>query len=222
MGGEKRASVDPVTAAENVRQLECMLAAERKSKGLPLKSGARDDQTSQTAILLHRRSRQQLSKAMQLLNPPPYDRKRLRGKILNVLDFLDHLENLASDELEVGLGSWQGKAALARYIRDLRKLKASHAALNGSIRAFLLMRQSAIESDIIEAEAMRVHCGPRPRNRPVNKRVRAAVREARFLLEGCGCEPTTARNGKWHELAKVLGDTDRDLRHYMHASLAEY
>src|SRR4029077_16644793 len=109
----------------------------------------------------------------------------------------------------------QGKAALARYIRDLRKLKASHAALNRSIRRFLQLEPSAIEFDIVEAQAMLVARGPRPRKRPVNKKARAAVAFARLLLERRGCELTTSRKGKWPELANVLADTNSDLRHYM-------
>jgi hypothetical protein len=220
MVGEKRATVDPVTAAKNVRRPERTATAKRKSGGMS-DTAACYIGASQTSRPLHDRPGEQTSAAMRLLNPPPHDSARWRGNIQNTLALLDDLERKAGDELDEGLRSKQGKAALDRYISDLRKLKASHAALNRSIQRFLLLKPSVIESDIIEAEAMRVWFKPGPRKRPVNKRTRAAVGFARFYLEERGCELTTAREGKWHELAKVLADTDRDLRHYMAASLAE-
>jgi hypothetical protein len=161
------------------------------------------------------------SKALAVLDPPPAEREKWRNQVHAMLDMQEFLFSDESDELEVGLGSRQGKAALARYIRALRAMRASYAALNPSIQRFLALVPAAIEHDIVEAGAMLVHKPSSPRKRPVNKRAQTAVGLARFLLEQRGCELTTARKGKWHTLAQTLADTSRDLRHHLTASLAE-
>jgi hypothetical protein len=174
-----------------------------------------------TPLPLDGRACEQLNKALSLLGPAPAEREKWRNQIQSALTFLEFLLRDESDELEEGLRSRQGKAALERYVRALREVQASYAALNPSIRRFLLLEASAVKSDIVEAEAMVGHCGPRARNRPNNKRARAAVELARVLLAQRGCELTNKRNGLWHRLAQILADTDRDLRHHLDTSLAE-
>jgi hypothetical protein len=53
MGGEKRAPVDPVTAAEYVRRFKCLIEAEHKSKGLPFDSAAFDNAPPPLVIHIH-------------------------------------------------------------------------------------------------------------------------------------------------------------------------
>ena len=164
---------------------------------------------------LDRRAREQLNEALSLLDPAPAEREKWRNQIQSALTNLEFLLRDESDELEEGLRSKQGKKALERYVRALREVRASYAALNPSIRGFLLLEASAVESDIVEAEAMVGARGPRARNRPTNKRARIAVELARGLLELRGCELTTRL---WHRLAQILAGTDRDLRHHLLAS----
>jgi hypothetical protein len=173
-----------------------------------------------TPLPLDGRAREQLNKALSLLGPAPAEREECRNQIQSALANLEFLCRDEGDELEEGLRSRQGKTALERYVRALREVRASYAALNLSIRAFLLLDASAVESDIVEAEAMVGACGPRARWRPTNKRARAAVELARVLVGHRGCELTNKRNGLWHRLAQILADTNRDLRHHLDASLA--
>jgi hypothetical protein len=172
-----------------------------------------------------------LSKALAVLDPPPNERESFRKLVKNMLERQEQEFRRERDELEVGLSSTQGKAALQRYVKDLRRLRASDRALNPSIRRFLAIEATAIENDIIEAGAMSVHTDlrvngvivrrPPPRNRPPNKSAQNAVWLARYLLERRGCELTTERKGKWHLLSQALAETGRDLRHHLAASLAE-
>jgi hypothetical protein len=174
-----------------------------------------------------------VSRALAVLDPSPTERERCRKLVENMLDMQEFLTRDERDELEVGLHSRQGKAALKRYVRDLRKLRVGHRALNPSIQGFLAIEAAAIEHDILEADAMSVHTDlhvrvngvmvrrPPPRKRPPNKNAQRAVSLARFLLEQSGCELTTERKGKWHLLSQAFADTSRDLRHHLTASLAE-
>jgi hypothetical protein len=173
-----------------------------------------------------------VSRALAVLDPPPTERERCRKLIEDMLDVQEFLTWRERDELEIGLHSTQGKAALKRYVTALRKVKVCYAALNPSIQRFLAIEAEAIEHDIIEARAMS-ECGdfvrvngvvvkrPRPSGQPVNKNAQRAVDLARFLLEQHGRELTTERQGKWHFLSQVFADTSRDLRHHLTASLAE-
>ncbi len=188
---------------------------------LPPPSPLRKNRNIATPLPLDGRAREQLNEALSLLGPAPAEREKWRNQIQSALTFLEFLFRDESDELEEGLSSRQGKTALERYIRALREVQASYAALNLSIRRFLLLEASAVKFDIVEAEAMVGHCGPRARKRPVNKRARVAVELARNLLAQRGCELTTKRKARWHRLAQILADTDRDLRHHLTASLAE-
>jgi hypothetical protein len=174
-----------------------------------------------TPFPLDGHARKQLNEALSLLGPAPAEREKWCSQIQSALTFLEFWVKDESDELEEGLRSGQGKKALERYVRALREVQASYAALSPSIRRFLLLEASAVESDIVETEAMVGHCGPRARNRPENKRARGAAKVARVLLAQRGCELTTKRNGLWHRLTQILADTDRDLRHHLDASLAE-
>ena len=184
-------------------------------------SPLRKNRNIAASLPLHDRACERLNEALRLLDPPPAEREKWRELIHSMLTLRVFLFRDESDEVEEGLRSRQGKAALERYVRALREVQASYAALNPSIRRFLLLEAFAVESDIVEAEAMVGHCGPRARNRPANKRERTAVQLACFLLERRGYELTTMRKGRWHRLVQILADTDRDLRHYLTASLAE-
>jgi hypothetical protein len=167
------------------------------------------------------RARERLGKAIKLLDPPAGEGGKWRKQVREMLELLEEEKLAANDELQVGLSSTQGKSALARYIRALREVQASYAALNPSIQQFLALKRSIIKHDLDEAGEMMKSGGPRPHKRPANKRARFAVRLARCLLEQRGCKLTTRRVGKWHTLSQILADTRRDLRHHLSASLAE-
>jgi hypothetical protein len=173
------------------------------------------------AVVLDGRARERLSKAIKLLDPPAREVGKWHKEVRNMLELLELEKLAANDELQVGLNSTQGKAALARYIRALREVRASCAALKPSIQQFLAVKEAIINHDLITAGAMMKSGGPRPRKRPANKRARWAVRLARNLLKQRGCELTTRRAGKWHTLSQILADTRHDLRHHLSALLAE-
>jgi hypothetical protein len=123
---------------------------------------------------------------MMLLAPPAAKREDVHKDVHLVLADLQlrRIESLEpADELEVGLQFRQGKAALARYIRALREVRASHAALNPSIQEFLALKVSAILHDLVEADAMLKSYPALPRKRPPNKIARRAVFWARCLLD---------------------------------------
>ena len=171
-----------------------------------------------------------VSRALAVLDPPAAERESCRKQIEQNLDLW--LTADEPDELDVGLRSTQGKAALKRYVTALRKVKVCYAALNPSIQRFLAIEEAAIEHDIAEATAMSVHTDrvkrvggkivtlPRPSGQPANKTAQRAVGLAHFLLEQRGCELTTERKGKWHLLSQIFADTSRDLRHHLTAELA--
>lgn len=171
-------------------------------------------------VALDGRARERLSKAIKLLDPPAGEGGKWRKQVREMLELLELEKLAANDELQVGLNSTQGKAALARYIKALREVKASYTALKPSIQQFLAVKAAIISHDLNTAGAMMKSGGPRPRKRPANKRARWAVRLARLLLEQRGCELTTGRVGKWHTLSQILADTRSDLRHHLSA-LAE-
>ena len=172
-----------------------------------------------------------VSKALAILDPPELERETCRKQIEKVLDLWEFLTEHERDELEIGLRSTQGKAALKRYVTALRKVKVCHVALNPSIQRFLAIEAEAIEHDIAEATAMSVHTDkvqrvggkivrlPRPSGQPANKNAQQAVDMARLLLEQRGCELTTERKGKWHLLSQIFAETSRDLRHHIAGSL---
>ena len=165
-------------------------------------------------------ARKRVSKVIKLLDPPAGEREKWRKQVREMLELLELEKLAANDKLQVGISSTQGKSALARYIRALREVQASYAALNPSIQQFLALKRFIIKHDIDEAGAMMKSGGPRPRKRPTNKRARFAVGLARGLLKQRGCELTTGRLEKWHTLSQILADTRSDLRHHLSA-LAE-
>jgi hypothetical protein len=187
------------------------MTAEPKSEEMVAETVSRDDEASQNGVAampLHGRAREQLIKAMRLLNPPPAERERYRERIQAALSSLEFWE-----EFNGGLGSRQGKAALARYARDLRKLQASRATFSPLIHQLFLLEPSVIERDIAQAESLQMGY---PRTH-YNKAKHAVIMAAAYL-QFRGYELTTTRKGKWHEL-EVLADTHRDLRHHMVALL---
>ena len=171
-----------------------------------------------------------LIKALAVLDPPELERETCRKQIEKVLDLWEFLTEPERDELEIGLHSKQGKAALKRYVTALRKVKVCYAALNPSIQRFLAIEAEAIVHDIAEATAMSVPTDkvqrvggkivylPRPSGQPANKKARRAVGLAHLLLVQRGCEFTTNRKGKWHLLSQVFAETNRDLRHHLTAA----
>jgi len=173
-----------------------------------------------------------VSRALAVLDPSPTERESCRKQIEEHLDVWEFITWPERDELEIGLHSTEGKAALKRYVTALRKLKVCYAALNPSIQRFLAIEAAAIEHDILEANAMS-ECSdlvrvngvvvrrPRPSGHPANKSARAAVGYVRLLLELRKCELTTERKGKWHLLSQIFAKTNRDLRHHLTAELAE-
>ena len=158
------------------------------------------------------RDQQIIDAALKVLDPPRAKREKWRKHIEEALNLQQFLQN-NEDELEWA-GSKQGKKALTRYVEALREVRASYAALNPSIQEFLPQQMFSIEDNIIGAEDMQTRYS-RPRKRPVNKLARSAVGYAGVMLVLCGLQLDNTRNGKWHELAKVLADTRSDLRHYM-------
>src|SRR5262249_52223980 len=97
-----------------------------------------------------------LIKALAVLDPPELERETCRKQIEKVLDLWEFLTEPERDELEIGLHSKQGKAALKRYVTALRKVKVCYAALNPSIQRFLAIEAEAIVHDIAEPTAMSV------------------------------------------------------------------
>ena len=149
---------------------------------------------------MHGPEEERLSRALSVLDPPPVEREKWRKRLQSAFEMQRFLSSDERDELEIGIGSRQGKAALARYIRALREMRASYTALNASIQRFLALEASDIEHDIVEAGAMLNHKGPRPRKRPANRNARTATELARSLLSRP--ELTTERKGKWHTLTQ--------------------
>jgi hypothetical protein len=164
-------------------------------------------------------SRDQLSEALMLLDPPPAERERWRREVRAWLGWLEPDGSVNRDQ---ALRSGQGKEALKRYARALRELRASRAALNPSMQEILALKVSAIEHDIAHAEGMLSMAARSPKTgRPYNYSARLAVSSARALLETGGIELTTERKGKWHLMSQIFAGTKQDLRHHLIASLAE-
>jgi hypothetical protein len=158
-------------------------------------------------VQLDRPARDKLSKALAILDPPPAHRESWRKKVHSVLAMQQMLA--AKDEPE------SDRNGLARYIAALRKVQAIHAARQEPS----LLRASAIDSEIAEAEWTLATQPRRPGGRPPDKATKLAVEWTRLVLEMCACEPTTERKGKWHRLAQLWADTDRDLRRHLEESL---
>jgi len=79
--------------------------------------------------MMRARDDRRLSKALALLDPPPADRDRAAKNIQSALD------SLASENDDLPFE--RDSAGLTRYIAALRKLRASHAALDPSIQQWL-------------------------------------------------------------------------------------
>lgn len=159
------------------------------------------------------RARDQLTRALEIIDPPEVDRERWTERIKSALVFV-RPGRYALDE---ALHSKQGRAALERYRNALHETQASYAALDPSVRGCLAMETSAVDLDLLNLEILLKAFRPRPAKRPVDERTRAATGIAGKLLEMRGFELTTERKGKWHLLSQTFADTSRDLRHHLTA-----
>jgi hypothetical protein len=160
-------------------------------------------------------------RALAVLNPPAAERESCRKLVEDTLDMGEFLARSAINELELGVNTGKDKAALARYVTALRKVRVCRAALNSEVQMLLAVKASAIEEDIVGVAKFLTLLSPRPSKRPPNKEATRAVSLARFVLEQRGCELTTERNGKWHRLSQIFAGTgtDHDLRHHLTAAL---
>ena len=67
-----------------------------------------------------------VSKALAILDPPELERETCRKQIEKVLDLWEFLTEHERDELEIGLRSTQGKAALKRIRRRITTRGHAH------------------------------------------------------------------------------------------------
>jgi hypothetical protein len=168
------------------------------------------------------RARDQISRALAILDPPETEREKWAERIEAALALLRPDRHAFDDALH----SKAGKAALRRHASALRATLASYGALDPSVRQFLsgLTRDeldlAAETSDVRIAlrnveKLLQYFSDRRPRQRPIDRTARAAAGLASNLLEMRGFKPTLAINGKWHRLSQVLANTDHDLRRHL-------
>jgi hypothetical protein len=163
---------------------------------------------------------EQVNRALAVLELPLEDEK-CRQLVLFVIRSLER-ELDEFDELSAALDSKRSRASLERYLKALRRAHACRVALDPSIPAeFFRVDVVSDELDFLETILKKPKRPRRPSGRPVDEVTRNAVAAARLLLEMHRLEPTTDRKGKWHRLAQIFADTERDLRHHLDNLLEE-
>jgi hypothetical protein len=155
---------------------------------------------------------QQISKALELLEPPRGDRDEWRKLINDMIRFVENAAWLHKRNRVLF-----SKTALEQYLDAMRRVHIARTALDPAIdHNFLPMVIIDLEIETAEGFLREFLKQPSPpRNRPVNRTGRAAVMTAKLLLGKRRFELTKERKGRWHMLAQVLANTSSDLRHYM-------
>jgi hypothetical protein len=159
---------------------------------------------------------QQIRKALELLAPPPGQRKECQYDIRVALDKVEH-GTVTARSFRVAR-SKKGKEGVRRYCASLRRLRNAYRSLHPAIRPWFSLaeisyaagKRTVIDREIEIAEAFLAQPSPPPsRDASRNK---TAVGAARDLLSWWGYKAVTTRGGKWAELAKILtGDLTVDL-----------
>ena len=159
---------------------------------------------------------QQIRKALELLAPPPGQRKECQHDIGLALDRVED-GTVAAQSFRVA-GSKKGKEDVLRYYVSLRRLRDAYRSLHPAIRPWFSLAETAyvagkptvIDREIEIAEAFLAQPSPPPRRDASRNKI--AVDAARDLLSWWGHKAVTTRGGKWARLAKILtGDLTVDL-----------
>ena len=159
---------------------------------------------------------QQIRKALELLAPPPGQRRECRHDIGVALDRVEH-RTATARSFRVGR-SKKGKEGVRRYYTSLRRLRDAYRSLDPAIRpwfslaetAYIAGKPTVIDREIAIAEAFLARPSPPPRRDASHNK--AAVAVAYNLLGWWGHKAVVTRGGKWAQLAKVLtGDLTVDL-----------
>lgn len=159
---------------------------------------------------------QQIRKALELLAPPPGQRRECRHDIGVALDRVEH-RTATARSFRVAR-SKKGKEGVRRYYTSLRRLRDAYRSLDPAIRPWFTLAETAyiagkptvIDREIAIAEAFLARPSPPPRRDASHNK--AAVAVAYNLLGWWGHKAVVTRGGKWAQLAKVLtGDLTVDL-----------
>lgn len=159
---------------------------------------------------------QQIRKALELLAPPPGQRRECRHDIGVALDRVEH-RTATARSFRVAR-SKKGKEGVRRYYTSLRRLRDAYRSLDPAIRpwfslaetAYIAGKPTVIDREIAIAEAFLARPSPPPRRDASHNK--AAVAVAYNLLGWWGHKAVVTRGGKWAQLAKVLtGDLTVDL-----------
>ena len=159
---------------------------------------------------------QQIRKALELLAPPPGQRRECRHDIGVALDRVEH-RTATARSFRVAR-SKKGKEGVRRYYTSLRRLRDAYRSLDPAIRpwfslaetAYIAGKPTVIDREIAIAEAFLARPSPPPRRDASHNK--AAVAVAYNLLGWWGYKAVVTRGGKWAQLAKVLtGDLTVDL-----------
>ena len=159
---------------------------------------------------------QQIRKALELLAPPPGQRRECRHDIGVALDRVEH-RTATARSFRVAR-SKKGKEGVRRYYTSLRRLRDAYRSLDPAIRpwfslaetAYIVGKPTVIDREIAIAEAFLARPSPPPRRDASHNK--AAVAVAYNLLGWWGHKAVVTRGGKWAQLAKVLtGDLTVDL-----------
>jgi hypothetical protein len=159
---------------------------------------------------------QQIRKALELLAPPPGQRRECQHDIGVALERVEH--GTATARSFRVARSKKGKEGVRRYHASLRRLRAAYRSLDPAIRPWFSLAETAyvagkptvIDREIAIAEAFLAWASPPPqRDASRNKAVAAAAYD---LLDWWGHTTVVTRGGKWDQLAKILtGDLTVDL-----------
>ncbi len=159
---------------------------------------------------------QQIRKALELLAPPPGQRRECRHDIGVALDRVEH-RTATARSFRVAR-SKKGKEGVRRYYTSLRRLRDAYRSLDPAIRPWFSLAETAyiagkptiIDREIAIAEAFLARPSPPPRRDASHNK--AAVAVAYNLLGWWRHKAVVTRGGKWAQLAKVLtGDLTVDL-----------
>ena len=159
---------------------------------------------------------QQIRKALELLAPPPGQRRECRHDIGVALDRVEH-RTATARSFRVAR-SKKGKEGVRRYYTSLRRLRDAYRSLDPAIRpwfslaetAYIAGKPTVIDREIAKAESFLDRPSPPPRRDA--SRNKAAVAAAYDLLGWWGHKATVTHGGKWAQVANILaGDKATDL-----------
>jgi hypothetical protein len=157
-------------------------------------------------------TREELTAALVILDPPAERRDECVHDIVRQFESIEQAISAARGSRVLG---GKGKGGLERYLRDLRRARASHRALDPSLAPFF--SPQANNHEIAIAEALVAAPSP-PLAQDRTHRYRAAAEAAYKLLLWWDHKAVVTRGGEWEQLAAIMaGDPGRDMFDHLRA-----